>query len=161
VLDSQRAKEAEVKKEEAERLAAFKKAREEAEKGGVDDEGERGMDVAGDEVVWMASGAGRKRKKGKESGALKGVKVRRRSSAAAQVGSLRVVEEKQDVVAAINATLDSETATSSMHAPVADALPPPSAAASTQSLPAALPAPAPAPTSVPGLGLGGYSSEED
>jgi len=155
VLDAQRAKEAEVRKEEAERLAAFKKAREEAEKGGVDDEGERGVDVAGDDVVWTASGAGRKRKKGKESGALKGVKVRRRSSAVGQVGSLKVVEGRQDAVSA--ATLNSEKAISSMPVPAADALPPPPVAASPKSTPAALPVP----SSAPGLGLGGYSSEED
>jgi len=150
VLESERAKEAEVKKEEAERLAAFKKAREEAEKGGLDDEGE---DVGKGDVVWTAGGGGRKRKKGKEGSALKGVKVRRTSSAAAQVDPPKPVEEKEQAAPASTTTAFKEDmAVSSKSIPSSDALSP---------APPAVPASPSAPAAALGLGLGGYSSDED
>lgn len=142
VLESERAREAEVKKEEAERLAAFKKAREEAEKGGLENEAE---DVGKEEVVWTAGGAGRKRRKGKEASALKGMKVRRTSSAA-------VEEKEQNASASTTTAIKQDMAVSSKFIPSSDAL---------SHAPPAVTAQRPTPAAALGLGLGGYSSDED
>jgi hypothetical protein len=89
VLESERAKERAVKKETAEQLAAFRKLRDDADRGiagggaGVAAEGAGvAVAVAVAEVVgldWAVS-AGRKRKAGEKDG-LRGIKVRRTAKA--------------------------------------------------------------------------------
>ncbi|KAG9232064.1 N-terminal domain of NEFA-interacting nuclear protein NIP30-domain-containing protein [Amylocarpus encephaloides] len=83
VLESTRAEEARVKKETAEGLALFRQHQEEAEKkariGSADvSNPDEGSPVA-EEESWVASG--RKRKRTKEKEVLKGVKIRRSSTA--------------------------------------------------------------------------------
>lgn len=76
VLEATRKKEAEVKKETLEQLDAFRKRQEEAERKALEEETAQGPKE--DEAHWVTHG--RKRKKGHEL--LKGVKLRRASSAA-------------------------------------------------------------------------------
>jgi len=80
VLESTRAEEARVKKETAEGLQAFRKQQEEADKKAREHEDSgtaEGSPEAREE--WVATG-GRKRKRVKEKGSLKGVKVPRSST---------------------------------------------------------------------------------
>lgn len=82
MLESTRAEEDRVKKETAEGLALFRQQQEEADK-----KARRGSDVpeaeagspTGEEETWVAGG--RKRKRAKEKEVLKGVKIRRSSTA--------------------------------------------------------------------------------
>ncbi|CAG8977863.1 hypothetical protein HYALB_00001740 [Hymenoscyphus albidus] len=82
VLESTRAEEARIKKESAEGLAIFRKKQEEADKkargGDVAPDAKEGSPVAGEES-WNAGR--RKRKRTKEKEVLKGVKIRRSSTA--------------------------------------------------------------------------------
>jgi hypothetical protein len=78
VLESERAKERAVQKETAERLAAFRKLRDDADRGAAGGAAATAAEVAPPMVEgldWAVS-AGRKRKAGEKEG-LRGVKVRR------------------------------------------------------------------------------------
>lgn len=80
-MESTRKREVEVKKDTAERLELFRSQREEASR--LAREAEAQDDEGGDQdVSWKT--AGRKRKKGKEREVVKGVKLRRTSSAAVE-----------------------------------------------------------------------------
>jgi hypothetical protein len=151
VNEKERAREAEVRKEEAERLRAF---REQREKGNDTDQGIAADGTAlADDMIWTAGG-GKKRKKGKDSkDALRGLKVRRTSSTAA----------KEDV----KAMKRSEEANNKTGEDVTKPAPT-SASAQLPSNPSAdMPAKTPALTSTApppltlGLGLAGYSSDEE
>ncbi|KAJ4354620.1 uncharacterized protein N0V89_006357 [Didymosphaeria variabile] len=134
VLEATRKKEAEVQKDTLEQLDAFRKQREEAERKALEAEEPEG--VVEEEAHWVAHG--RKRKKGPEL--LKGVKLRKTSSA---------TEEKKDVGGKSNAG-------DTKKAPLPGA--PASTAAATKS-PSASSAPKP---SIPvSLSLGYASSDED
>ncbi|KAF2813515.1 uncharacterized protein BDZ99DRAFT_412327, partial [Mytilinidion resinicola] len=74
VLESERAKEAAIRKETREQLDSFRKQQEEAEKAALAE----GDTAIPDEEQLFA--AGRKRKKGKEKEPLRGVKLRKSSS---------------------------------------------------------------------------------
>lgn len=83
MLEATRQKEAEVKKETLEQLDAFRKRQEEAERKALEEENTEPPKE--DEAQWVAHG--RKRKKGREL--LKGVKLRRVSSAAEDTAAAR------------------------------------------------------------------------
>jgi acetyl/propionyl-CoA carboxylase alpha subunit len=77
IEEKKRKEEAKVRKETLEQLDVFRRQREEAESKALE---EQVIDVPGDvEVQWAAPG--RKRKKGNELGFLKGMKLRKTSSA--------------------------------------------------------------------------------
>ncbi|KAG9241087.1 N-terminal domain of NEFA-interacting nuclear protein NIP30-domain-containing protein [Calycina marina] len=76
VLESTRKEEARVKKETQESLIAFRKRQEEVDKRARDEEGAEGWEGGDD---WAAA-MGRKRKREKKEGLVKGVKVRRAST---------------------------------------------------------------------------------
>jgi hypothetical protein len=146
VNETQRAREAEVRKEETERLKAFRDQREKE----ADDEGV-GHVGDGDEVVWGAAG-GRKRKKGKESkDALKGLKVRRTSSTTIK-NDVKNVETLYDT----QAIVEEGKVDVSMKATAASGATQSPQTAAPAVIPSAIP-PAPA----AGLGLAAYSSDED
>ena len=84
MLESTRAKEEAVKKETSEQLEIFRRQREEADKAALDDPGTT-QDVAtgsGSPVEGESWTTSKKRRRGKEKDALKGIKLRKTSSAA-------------------------------------------------------------------------------
>jgi hypothetical protein len=151
VLESTRAQEASIRKDTAEKLAAFRKHQEELEKaailassGGAAEEGAE---------TWVAT-SGRKRKKAREKEFLKGVKLRKSGSvgekvAVSEAGNKASVETKREDIAekksakalSLDAAELKETTTTQP----------------AKSVPISKPNPTPA----LGLGLGNYSSEED
>ena len=139
---STRAKEAEVKKDTREQLDAFRKQQEDAEKAAK--QAERAEEPAAAES-WTTSGP-RKRKKGKDKEGIGGIKVRRTSSQAAKPEELSTVPAMREPP---KHDIKAEPPTSSDKAPT-----------SQQPAKPASVSPAP-PIATPGLGLGGYSSDED
>ncbi|KAK5112817.1 hypothetical protein LTR85_011151 [Meristemomyces frigidus] len=147
VLESTRSKEAEVKKETFEQLEAFRKQREEAEK--VAKQEEIPEAVAAPET-WAVGP--RKRKKGRETEGIGGIKIRRTSNAelkdekAAQ--ELKPVQDggsqatKQAAAPQVGSTTQGRIAASKRDAP-----------------PVAAAKPATSPRTA--LGLAAYSSDED
>jgi len=146
VQQSTRAKEAKVKKDTKEQLDAFRRQQEEIEKAAKQAES---ADAPVLTESWVASGS-RKRKKGKEKEGLAGVKVRRTSSQTVQpvelsepIAAPSPSEVRVSVTAEAAPTQNATTQTSE------------SGTTKVESL-----SPSP-PAAVPGLGLGGYSSDED
>lgn len=139
---STRAKEAEVKKDTKEQLDAFRKQQEDAEKAA------KQAETADEPAATESWAAGpRKRKKGKDKEGIGGVKVRRTSSQAAKPEELSTVPAARELPAkAATEHADLPAATSRASAVQEDALKP------------ASPSP---PAAALGLGLGGYSSDED
>ncbi|KAF2003311.1 hypothetical protein P154DRAFT_103292 [Amniculicola lignicola CBS 123094] len=80
ILESTRQKEAVVKKETLEQLDLFRKQREEAEKKAREEQSAETGSTP-DEALWKASA--RKRKKGPDTGLLRGIKLRKGASGAA------------------------------------------------------------------------------
>jgi len=76
VLESERAKEAAIRKDTREQLDSFRRLQEEAEKAAFDEGNTAGPAVEEEQLF----AAGRKRKKGKEKEPLRGVKLRKSSS---------------------------------------------------------------------------------
>lgn len=153
MLETERSKEAEVRKETAEQLNAFRKLQDEALKAAAGNGGDGENDDAGgrDEVISWTSGASRKRKKGQEAKeGLKGVKVRRTSSSAAHDG--------KETRGTALATSTQEVAAKGPEAVTKPSNAPPPAAVSQVPTQSSSTAPT---TSAPGLGLAGYSSDED
>lgn len=144
---STRAKEAEVKKDTKEQLDAFRKQQEDAEK--VAKQADNADEPAATEG-WAAGP--RKRKKGKDKEGIGGVKVRRTSSQAAKPGELTTVTAAREPpeLPAKPSTEQTVTKTAASNETA------PHATAKT----AVSPSPSP-PAAAPGLGLGGYSSDED
>ncbi|KAF2418728.1 hypothetical protein EJ08DRAFT_703005 [Tothia fuscella] len=143
ITESTRAAEASIKKETAEQLAAFRKHQEEVERAAL--AAPRGSTPGGDEV-WVASGKKRK-KNTKEKEILKGVKVRKTSSAG-EVKEVKKAERdkagvKEAVIAPVKEEKDSVKTTAPSKPPIS-----PAATKSSVSPPF-------------GLGLAGYSSDED
>ncbi|TVY25776.1 hypothetical protein LHYA1_G004589 [Lachnellula hyalina] len=151
VLESTRADEDRVKRETAEGLALFRQQQEEADKARRGSEGvavaEAGSPIA-EEETWI-SGA-RKRKRAKEKDVLKGVKIRR-SSTANEIGKLS--EE------AASATGDSPATKKQSTAASADATVNPNKATSSSSTKTAVVVKKP--PAKPSLGLVDYCSDED
>jgi hypothetical protein len=129
-----------VRKETRERLEAFRQQQEEAERKALEDENTDAPKE--DQVQWLAPA--RKRKKGPESSLLKGVKLKRSSSATEdQKGTDKNLDKGQSA-----ATVDL------VKEPVAKK----PTAASVQPSPASAPA---KPTNNLSLGLGYASSDDD
>ncbi|KAK7535946.1 N-terminal domain of NEFA-interacting nuclear protein NIP30-domain-containing protein [Phyllosticta citribraziliensis] len=158
VLESTRAKEAAVRTETTEQLDAFRRQQEEAERAARLAAGTEGSPAA-EEEQWVP--AGKKRKKGKDRENLLGVKLRKASS----------TDDKSTKTAAENAAAsDTNSGASAGTKPTPSTLKddsPKQAASSSNGLKSAessemkekpvIPSkPAPA-----GLGLAGYSSDED
>ena len=166
VLESTRAKEAAVKRETMEQLEAFRRQREETEKvfssGNRDSEqsplaGKSGSPTA-EEEQWVLSG--KKRKKGKEKEAMRGLKLRKASSSGDK-GDARDNVLSQDARTAVEDGLPSKKEdTPSVDAPASKDI---KAPGEEQRNPQAVSQsqPPPATTVSTGLGLGGYSSDDD
>jgi hypothetical protein len=148
VLESTRAEEERVRKETAEGLEAFRKRREEVDRKAlaasrVDERSPTGDD-GGDEAEWAAGvgGSGRKRKRrDQHEGLLKGVKIRRQSTASEDVREERKVGEPgnseavaprtEEEVASTSEKRISPAAQSTSRASVKPAAPPHTAQAKT------------------------------
>ncbi|KAI9840072.1 MAG: hypothetical protein M1819_000265 [Sarea resinae] len=166
VLESTRAKEEAVRRETTEQLDHFRRQQEEADKVLLAEAGQVSTVTGGsqsppvEEEQWVISG--RKRKKGKDKEVLKGVKLRKSSStnsvpstispkhAASEAAKEKVVDESRD---------DSQKAKDIIEKAVVQPRPPTDqpmkqAAKASAGKPATQPA-------VLGLGLGGYSSDDD
>ncbi|TVY39278.1 hypothetical protein LOCC1_G004197 [Lachnellula occidentalis] len=152
VLESTRADEDRVKRETAEGLALFRQQQEKADKKAR--RGSEGVAVAeagsptGEEETWIA--AGRKRKRAKEKEVLKGVKIRRSSTAnetgkpseeAVSATGGSPATKKQSTIAPATATTNSDKSTSGSSAKS--------------------PAVVKKPPAKPSLGLVDYGSDED
>ena len=161
VLESTRAKEAAVKKETAEQLEAFRKQREEAEKALLDEASHSqannyGTASAAEQETWFTSGKKRRRAKDKET--LVGAKLRKTSSSTKdndleEEQALRGTETPSDSKVQESAIVreGSATAVALVHNK------PPSSAKPTPPIPSSSTPPAAA----LGLGLAGYSSDEE
>lgn len=158
VLESTRKKEEDVKRETTEQLDIFRRQQEEADKAILEDSGEAddskvdgkaGSPEAG-ESQWGVNARKRKRAKGKEG--LKGVKIRKSSST---LESPIALLEKQKDVAALTVskedTDESAKATDQIHPPSTTSIRPPVTTKPED----------PKSTTATGLGLVGYSSDEE
>lgn len=148
VLDKQREEEARMKKETREQLELFKKQQDEAERAaaaGSPDE------ATGDRAESWTAAAGRKRKKGKEKEGVLGLKLRKASSAG-EGGNKDAKEALRKDGPEHAVKVPSEAEAKTVHITKA-----PSASKS----PEAASALSKAASSSTGLGLGGYSSDED
>jgi len=149
VLESERAKEAAIRKDTREQLDSFRKQQEDAEKAAL--AGEEMTPAVEEEQLFTA---GRKRKKGKEKEPLRGIKLRKSSStseqpsAALEKATCKPQVEKKEVSAALASPVGVFKSKG----------PNPSGGAEGQKSPSASP-PAQAPKSSI-LGLANYSSDE-
>ncbi|KAK4547349.1 hypothetical protein LTR36_001005 [Oleoguttula mirabilis] len=147
VLESTRSKEASVKKETMEQLAAFRTQREEAEKAATQEE------VAGSVAATETWAVGpRKRKKGRETEGIGGVKIRRTSTAEAKGDT---AGQKSIAAQDVGRQLREPPEAGKKAGPVKDNAMAPKKAASPAATAEAPPAP------VPALGLAAYSSDEE
>ncbi|KAK8193231.1 N-terminal domain of NEFA-interacting nuclear protein NIP30-domain-containing protein [Phyllosticta capitalensis] len=163
VLESTRAKEAAVQKETSEQLDAFRRQQEEAERAARLDGDTQGSPPA-EEEHWAS--AGKKRKKGKDRENLLGVKLRKASSAddksskAASsqndngMASERTQPANDTSIKSSPSDLKDDSDKQAASSPKSSSLP--ESSAETKQKPTA----ASKPTSA-GLGLAGYSSDED
>jgi hypothetical protein len=153
ILEKKRREEANVKKDTFEQLDLFRRQREEAERKarGLADES---TETPQDEDAGQWAALGRKRKKGPESGLLKGVKLRKSSSVSAEKkpgnGAQGV---KQPTKVAITGT---PSTTTGKDAAKSSAAPPPVATTKPSSA-----APPTKPASTMSLGLGYESSDDE
>lgn len=161
VLESTRAKEAAVRKETSEQLELFRRQQEEAEKAALR-EGTSGSPLA-EEEQWHTGG--RKRKKANDKGPLKGVKLRKASSAAEKPDiAMASVATSAAVVSKPETARNGSSAASPTAAPVEAPVPAISASAAPAKSPDTIATSPPKAPSAKGpalLGLGGYSSDED
>ncbi|KAF9696180.1 hypothetical protein EKO04_006164 [Ascochyta lentis] len=126
ILEAKRKEEEKVKKETREQLDLFRRQQEEAERKALEEDNTEVPKE--DQVQWVAPG--RKRKKGPETSLLKGVKLRKSSSAAEENKSAHTVTVKEKVSDAPKAVIATPTTTAS----TAAATSPPTKAPSTLSL---------------------------
>ncbi|PGH27371.1 hypothetical protein AJ80_00849 [Polytolypa hystricis UAMH7299] len=158
LLESTRAQEAALKKETMEQLEMFHRQRQQVEKVDTESAGTAGG-VAGlpvEDEQWTTSG--RKRRRGKEKDAFPGVKLRKSSSSTEN----KSTENGQNKVNVVSEPSKKTTSPTSTTAPGKAANPndtrteskPVQPTAPQQKQPSALPTSS-------GLGLGGYSSDED
>jgi len=153
IHDATRQKEAEVRRETAEGLDQFRRKQEEAEQRALmgedaaGDGGGLGGTVEGEEQVSWVPSLGRKRKKGKEEKeGVKGLKVRKTSSAAEDAPIPNITKSGSKMATASKPITPSTAGSAVENAtPVLSKAPPEAAA----------------PKPVAGLGLAGYSSDED
>ena len=160
VLEASRARDAAVRRETAEQLELFRQQQEKTERVALGDATE---DKDGDEQSWVV--AGKKRKRAKDKGVLPGVKLRKASSNAegpvsfAQ-GEQSPAKDVQPVKAHVKPTERTDDTTS--RSPVASTPGKPVVPTSGREM--ALSETKATSGSVPpatGLGLGGYSSDEN
>lgn len=154
MLESTRAKEAEVRKQTSESLETFREQQREAERGATQQDAEPEVEVA---EVWTAGP--RKRKKGKE-GMIGGVKLRRVSTSEKQATSSAsndAEEEQPGKAISPQAEEKSKPGGSSKDATAQTAIE--SQEASKEEAKASPPKPSSRPAG--GLGLGAYSSDEN
>lgn len=169
VLESTRQKEEAVKKETSEQLDLFRRQQEEADKVLLEDGGEKeGVDggeaVESGESQWAVNN--RKRKRVKEKEVLKGVKLRKSSTSEAPTGLRRESQElgkktattdlKDNAKSSITSKDPTEDASNEATGSRTVVSPVITAKASTPEKHNS-----PKATAAPGLGLGGYSSDEE
>ena len=178
VLESTRKKEEEIKKETSEQLDLFRRQQEEKDKelleGGEEADGNAGSPTAGEsQSSWAVNN--RKRKRGKENdrGGLKGLKLRKGSSTGeAPVGLRTSTSTGEDLGASRRDTGQEESA--EPEGPAVENLATEKASAGVSASPPSSPNPATEkaspkqenssksnPLATSGLGLAGYSSDED
>ena len=178
VLESTRKKEEEVKKETSEQLDLFRRQQEEKDKelleGGEEADGKAGSPTAGEsQSTWAVNARKRKRAKENDRGGLKGLKLRKSSSTGEAPVELRTTSSTGENLSASRADpgqresgeLQGTAAEklSSEQASVGDsASPPPPLNAITHTAPAKQDNSSKSrPLATSGLGLAGYSSDED
>jgi len=140
VLESTRAKEAEVKKDTAEQLNAFRQQREKSEKAARSSED---PSVSGEKDSWTVGG-GKKRKREKGGQIVPGLKLRKSSS-----GDKTAVEKPSSGIVTSGSLPDKPTTSDVVSKPNIASV---TRAQSVKSLP---------PAAKTNLGLGGYSSDDE
>lgn len=155
MLEADRAKDAAIKKETREKLDAFRRQQEEAEKAVFADEDTAAPAVEEEQLFAV----GKKRKKGKEKEGLRGLKLRKTSSTSEQPSPALKAAVKTDTEtkAVQAASASSKEASNSKDAKVAGMNPGQKTLAISASPSASPPAQSPK-TSI--LGLGNYSSDD-
>ena len=152
-----------MKRETTEQLDLFRRQQEQADKalleeGGDEEEGKAGSPTAG-ESQWAVNA--RKRKRAKEKEGLKGVKIRK-SSTSEGLDRRESASQEPEKAGAVPSTTDIKEKEGALQAPkgkttavtpVSPPVKPSKASAATSSNPE--------PLKPGGLGLGGYSSDED
>ncbi|KAF2131694.1 hypothetical protein P153DRAFT_395005 [Dothidotthia symphoricarpi CBS 119687] len=107
VLEKKRQQEALIRKDTLEGLDAFRRQQEDAERKALEDES---IDAPKDDVAQWAA-VGRKRKKGPEAGLLKGIKLRKSSSAAEEKKTVDKMLQKEQTSAATTSKGDMKNST--------------------------------------------------
>lgn len=180
VLESTRKKEEEVKKETSEQLDLFRRQQEEKDRelleGGEEADGKAGSPTAGEsQSTWAVNARKRKRVKENERAGLKGLKLRKSSSTGeAPVGlrtsssaaetlndSRREIDFKQSVEPHGTAPEDLPTEKTSVGVSVSPPPPPPPNAVTKTASPKRENSLNTKALDASGLGLAGYSSDED
>ena len=174
MLESTRKKEEEVKKETSEQLDLFRRQQEEKDKelleGGEEADGKAGSPTAGEsQSSWAVNARKRKRVKENDRGGLKGLKLRKGSSTGeAPVGLRTSTSTGEDLSASRRDAGQGESAEPEGTAVENLATEKASAGVSASPPPLSNPAPKKAspkqeikPLATSGLGLAGYSSDED
>jgi glucan-binding YG repeat protein len=160
VMESTRAEEDRVKKETAEGLALFRQQQEEADKRARRGSGGDAVAEAGSPTIeeenWVAGG--RKRKRAKDKEVLKGVKLRRSSTANEEKPARDAPSSTGDNAATKKEAGVTQKATATPATPDQKATSKPKSTAPT--VVKKPPAPAPAPAK-PSMGLVDYGSDED
>lgn len=164
VLESTRKKEEEVKKETSEQLDLFRRQREEKDKelleGGGEFDGKAGSPTAGEsQSPWAVNARKRKRVKENDRAGLRGLKLRKSSSTGEaldgsrkETGEGRFVEQN---------TASGASSKEKVAVRVSASPPPPLGTSITKVSPKQDHSSSPKPSSTSGLGLAGYSSDED
>ena len=178
MLESTRKKEEEVKKETSEQLDLFRRQQEEKDKelleGGEEADGKAGSPTAGEsQSSWAVNARKRKRVKENDRGGLKGLKLRKGSSTGeAPVGLRTATSTREELSASRRDAGQGESADPGGAAVESLATEKTSAGVSASPRPSSTPATKkaspkqenstkPKPLATSGLGLAGYSSDED
>lgn len=149
VLESTRAKEEAVKKETSEQLELFRRQREEADRVQLNNAGAPGAGSASpvEEESWATS---KKRRRGKEKEALKGIKLKRTSSTGEDKATPRTTEAATETARSVQKD--------GSGSPVATV---PRRSDKDQVAKSSSPPSKPPESKASALGLGDYSSDED
>lgn len=179
VLESTRKKEEEVKKETSEQLDLFRRQQEEKDRelleGGEEVEAKAGSPTAGEsQSQWAVNARKRKRMKGSDRAGLKGLKLRKSSSTGEAPVGLRTSTSTSESLEVERAETGegkfTELQGASSRTPstkeravveVSASPPPPPETPSTKSSPKQNSSSSLKPSGTQGLGLAGYSSDED
>lgn len=177
VLESTRKKEEEVKKETSEQLDLFRRQQEEKDRelleGGEEVDGKAGSPTAGEsQSAWAVNARKRKRTKENDRAGLKGLKLRKSSSTgetpvghrkASSTGEALAVSRTEAGYREPQGTAPETASTekASVGVSASPPPPPPSETITTKVSPKQENSVSPKPPGTPGLGLAGYSSDED